>query len=169
MENVEMRTRRFLNVIIGLLATLGVIGGSIGIVETAEAEGLGGRSFQVKVKQISGARPPAEPPAPMPPGPNCYTFEADGTWIDPLFLGPNLPVFPGTWVQHTEGAITRYTAMAESPEFPFLPALVLVQNGHVTPTFSKGQLRLKAFSTVFIGGQAVAEFVSTGYEVDGCP
>lgn len=164
-----MRRKKFLNVSTGLLATLGIIGGSIGIVGTAEADGLGGRSFMIKVKQITREAPPAETPAPMPPGPNCYTFEADGTWIDPLFLGPNLPVFPGTWVQHTQGAITRYTAMAESPEFPFLPPLVLVQNGQITPTFSEGKLRLKAFSTVFIFGDAIAEFVSTGYEVDECP
>jgi hypothetical protein len=166
-----MRRRTFLNVIIGLLATLGVIGGSIGIVGTAEAEGLGGRSFVVKVKQITREAPPAETPAPMPPGPNCYTFEAGGAWIDPLFLGPFCPVFPGEWVQHTQGAVTRYTAMAESTTdlCPFLPPLLLVQNGQITPTFSEGKLRLKAFSTVFIFGEAIAEFVSTGYEVDRCP
>lgn len=128
------------------------------------------RSFVVKVKQISGETPPAEtpvaePPASTPPFENCYSFLTGGIWVDPLFPNPM-----GTYEVVTEGAITRYTARA-SVTFPF-GTFLLVQEGKVTPGFSQGQVRLRAFSTVYLGdetGPVLAEFVSRGYEAGECP
>ena len=159
-----MRRRTFSNVIIGSLATIGVLGGSIGIVATGEADdGLAGLSFVVDVKMVAGGTSPFFDP-PMPPGPNCYTFVDDDaqTWIDPLFLDPAPPLlFPGTWVITEDGAITRYTAEATSPALPELglPPLRLVQEGMITPA-----LRLTAFSSLYIDGTDIllAKFVSTG-------
>jgi hypothetical protein len=99
-------------------------------------------------------------------GPNCYSFLDDGTWIDPLFPNP-----VGSWEADPNGAATRYTAIADFAGSFGLPPLLLVQDGQITPTTGKGQVRLQAFSTVFLGGTDIvlAEFLSTGREVDQCP
>jgi len=172
----KMKRKAFLIVVIGLIATFGVFGGSIGIVDTAEAspnghksrDSLSGRSFQVNVKDLDLGTSNS----------NCYTFEEDGTWIDPLFLEDF--VFPGTWIQHTGWFVTRYTAFARVPASVDLfvddgtSALLLIQNGTVTPTWRKGKLRLRAYSTVIIettdgdGEIVIGNFLSTGHSVDSC-
>jgi hypothetical protein len=93
--------------------------------------------------------------------PNCYFFEADGTWVDPAFPRPENPV-PGTWIQHSVGAKTDYTAFAEV-------GILLWQEGTVTPAQGRGVLQLEAHTAVFFGDFALAEFVSVGSEVDECP
>ncbi len=166
-----MKRKAYLSAVIGLLATFGVIGGSIGIVDTAEASfsrshshSLAGRSFQVNVKNLDDGTSV----------PNCYTFEEGGTWVDPAFLGGGLPVFLGTWVQHTGGFFTRYTAFAKSPEIPdfAVPPLRLIQNGTVVRSFRKGKLWLRAYSTVMLDlpgvDVVVGNFLSTGHSVDSC-
>ena len=149
-------TRICVKVTIMLLLTVGSVLGTIG---TAGADGLADRFFQIQVKQVSNNDLiPSIPPD--PPGPNCYSFLAGGIWIDPLFLNPF-----GTYTV-TEGVVTRYRA-----EAVFGP-LLLVQEGQVTPTTRRGQVRLTAFSTLYLFGEdgpVLAEFVSTGYEADGCP
>lgn len=150
--------------VIGLLATFGVIGSSIGIVSTAEAgpkvsDGMAGRFFMVTVKELGSGGAPFE---------NCYSFlDDDGqTWIDPPFPGG-----PGTWQdEDSNGVITHYTTQAEA----FGGLVTLVQVGQVTPSFSKGQSRITAFSAVtvlppLVEETLIVEFVSTGYEVDACP
>lgn len=108
---------------------------------------------------------------------NCYFFNADGTWDDPLF--PAL----GNWNQGSVGAKTSYTADAFAPGIdisgpgdpPFIVDLLLEQVGQVTPAKGGGNLQLKAFSQAifveFMGGDdlVVGEFVSVGHEVDECP
>lgn len=161
--------------VVGMLSAFG----TMGIINTAQAEGVSGLSFVVNVKQLGGRLLGNG----GKPGPNCYTFLEDGTWIDPLFLAP-FPgfLFPGEWVQDSKGATTRYTASAESPFFPdsdpddevddSIPPLLLIQEGQITPGFAEGQQRLKAISTLYIvdeiaedrKGLLLAEFVSTGYE-----
>ena len=125
-----MRKTIHLIAVISLLVTFGVAGGSIGIIDTAEAgssgshsrHSLAGRTFLVNVKNLDDGTSNL----------NCYTFEEDGTWIDPRFLGPTIEelLFPGDWIQHTGGFITRYTAFAKSPAIPAieLPPLRLIQN-----------------------------------------
>jgi hypothetical protein len=170
-----MKKKAHMIAVIGLLSAFG----TIGMINTAQAEGVSGLSFVVNVKQLgssllgNGGKP----------GPNCYTFLDDGTWIDPLFLAP-FPgfLFPGDWVHDSLGATTHYTASAESPPIPdsdpndgvddSVPPLLLIQEGKVTPSFAPGQQRLVAFSTLYIvdpsaegrKGLLLAEFVSTGYE-----
>ena len=153
---------------IGLLSTLGIIGGSIEIVSTAEASfsRLSGQSFQVNVTNLEDGQSFS----------NCYTFEEDGTWVDPQFLGPGL-VFLGTWVEHSGGTTPRYTAFAKSPEIPEfqLPPLRLIQNGWLyADFFQRDRTRLTAYSTVVaeidgIGDIVVGNFLSRGLSVDECP
>ena len=57
---------------------------------------------------------------------NCYYFN-DGNWVDPLFLEGF--IFPGSWLQHSNGANTSYTAMASA----FGGFVTLIQDGTVTP------------------------------------
>lgn len=151
-----MKSKLILTMIIGLIATFAV----------AQADAAD-RFFQVQVKLVAAGTSPFWKVEegifpPDPPGPNCYSFLDDGppmTWIDPLFFNPF-----GTWnVEDSNGAVTRYTAEAIAGPF------VLVQNGMWSPASSKGQVRLKAFSTAYLFGEIVAKFVSTGYEVDACP
>lgn len=155
-----MKKAALFSTAIALAATYGVLGGPNGIVATAEAgppvsAGMADRYFQIQVIQTTGR----DLGIPKGPRPNCYSFLGDGTWLDPLFLAP------GTW-EDTDGpdANTRYTATATSPA----GVVVLEQEGQVTPSFSKGQNRLTAFSRLYIFGTLAAEFVSTGYEVDSC-
>jgi hypothetical protein len=150
-----MNRKRFTTLIVGLIATFGVA--------QANAED---RFFMVTVELIAGGQSPFFV-APNPPGPNCYSFLGDGTWIDPLFPDP-----VGTWESDPNGMITRYTAMADWDGVPgVIPPLLLVQDGQITPTTGNGTVRLQAFSTLFIAETPIvlAEFMSTGYEVDGCP
>ncbi len=145
-----MKRIRFLTLIVGLIATFGAA--------QASAED---RFFMVNVQLIAGGQSPLFA-APNRPGPNCYSFSGDGTWIDPLWPGG-----AGTWESDPNGAITRYTAMADFA----VAGLSIVQEGQITPTTGNGTVRLQAFSTVFVTGTPIvlAEFMSTGYEVDACP
>jgi len=150
-----MKASRILPLIVGVIVTCGAV--------QADAAD---RFFQIQVKLIAGGLSAFfEPPG--PPGPNCYSFLEDGTWNDPLF--PAL----GTWAPtESNGVVDQYTAIAEWEGIPdVLPPLVLVQEGQITPTMGNGKVRLQAFSTVYIGGTdiAIAWFMSTGREVDGCP
>ena len=151
-----MRTRRLLILIVGLVFSFGVV--------QADASD---RFFQIQVKLISGGQSAFFDP-PGPPGPNCYSFLDDGTWIDPLFPNPF-----GIWVpEDSNGVVEQYTAAAAWDGIPdVIPPLLLIQEGQITPTTGNGQVRLQAFSTVFILGTDIvlAQFMSTGREVDECP
>lgn len=172
---------------IALLATFGVGGSSIGFVDTAEASNYGhkssrslaGRAFQIHGTWVVWNDDPAVRPADFI---NCYTFQNVGfpdfgTWIDPDFPnGPGGEFVPGTWVQHTGGFLTRYTAFANALD-PFGAGIDarLIQNGIVIPTFRRGKLRLNAYSTVILnfGGGGAGDFVlgvvlSRGHSVDSC-
>ena len=148
------------------LTILNTLIAAIGIVETVGAtpdgsqrlRGLGDRVFFVEVEVVASVLDD------LPVGmvfPNCYFFEADGTWVDPAFPNPETPV-PGTWMQHSKGAATTYTASADV-------GILLWQEGTITPAHGGGVLQLEAFSTVFFGDFALAEGGSVGAEVDECP
>ena len=156
-----------------LLASFGVVSGSTGIIDTAEASSYGhkaryslaGRSFQIRGTYVSWDESLGFGPKPDDFD-NCYTFVDDdaNTWIDPLF--PAL----GTWIQHTGGFIARYTAFAEATDL-LGPGtdLSLIQNGVVTPAFRRGKQRLNAYSTVIIGsGTVLGVVLSKGRSVDSC-
>ena len=79
---------------------------------------------------------------------------------------------PGTWIQHTGGFLTRYTAFSNADVGI---GIRLIQNGIVTPTFRRGKLRLNAYSTIILnfGGAGEGDFVlgvvsSRGLSVDSC-
>jgi hypothetical protein len=74
---------------------------------------------------------------------------------------PAAPV-PGTWMQHSNGTRTTYTASADV-------GIVLWQEGMITPAHDKGVLQLEAYSSVFFGDFSLADFLSVGSEVDECP
>ena len=153
-----MRSKAYLTITAVCLAAAGIIG----LVETAGAtpdgsqhlRGLGGRVFLVEVEVVSSILGDDLPVGTV--FPNCYFFENGGAWIDPGFV-------PGTWMQHTPGAATTYTAFADAG------GLVLLQEGSVTPAQGNGVLQLEVFSTLLVGELKLAEFVSVGSEVEGCP
>lgn len=149
-----MKSKALLSLICGL--SIGVFG-IVGTVAAApdgsqRLRGLGDRVFLVNVEVI------ADPNGIFPPGfifPNCYFFNADGSWVDPGF-----PV-PGTWEQDSVGAKTGYSATADAGE-----GIVLLQNGVVTPADGRGVLQITAHSEAAIFG---LEFLSVGFEVEECP
>ena len=149
-----MKSRAFLTLAIGLI--IGVFG-SVESVEAApdgsqRLRGLGDRVFLVNVEVV------ADPLEIFGVGtifPNCYIFNADGSWVDPGFPAP------GTWEQDSVGAKTGYSATADAGG-----GLVLLQNGVVTPANGGGVLQITAHSEAAILG---LEFLSVGFEVEVCP
>ena len=143
----------------GTIISFGIIGSAGADPDGSQRNrGLGGRVFLVNVEVVASVLEE------LPVGtmfPNCYFFEPDGTWVDPAFPNPDTPV-PGTWMQHSNGATTTYTASSEV-------GIVLWQEGSVTPAKGRGVLQLEAFSILWFGDFALAEFVSVGSEVDECP
>lgn len=113
--------------------------------ESQHLRGLGGRSFAVQVFLEDGA----------PLFPNCYTFEADGTWIDPL-----APL--GTWEQDRTGADTTYSAVAPTPFGD------IEQTGSVRPRGGLLQLRASTFVPAGIAGPDSVTVISIGQEVESC-
>ncbi len=105
--------------------------------------GMEDRSFAVEVTLPDGSS-----------FPNCYTFEADGTWIDPA--APE-----GVWSQRGVGS---YTATSD------LGVGVLSQRGIVTPTGEDGGLELRARTYIPAGafGPDPLTVVSIGSEVESC-
>jgi len=149
------------------IAAIGLLAGIclIGAMESLQAKpdgsqrlrGLGDRVFAVHVNELTGNLGPWE-------FDNCYIFEADGTFLDPLFLDPSF-IVPGTWEQHSNGAKTTYSATAEFAELGYL----LEQQGMVTPAHGSGTLQIEAYSAFFEEGQLFLEFLAIGNEVDECP
>lgn len=146
-----MRTSRLL----ALAISTAVIGGSAGAVHAEPSEpqrlrGMEGRSFVVDVfvgvEKLFG---------------NCYTFDADGVWIDTAALPAT-----GTWQQSGVGAATSYTASLATPLGP------IEQRGTVTPAGGRGVLQLRAVTDVpagILGNEAPAlRLTSIGHEVDDC-
>jgi hypothetical protein len=151
-----MRKKLNLAIVCALITT-------IGLVETVGAtpdgsqrlRGMAGRVFLVEVEVVSSILGDDLPVGTV--FPNCYFFDNGGVWVDPGF--PEA----GTWMQHSNGAKTTYTAFADAD------GLVLMQDGSVTPAHGNGVLQLEAFSTLIVGELTLAEFVSVGSEVDDCP
>ncbi|HKJ16214.1 MAG TPA: hypothetical protein VJ984_02550 [Xanthomonadales bacterium] len=100
---------------------------------------------------------------------NCYSFNEDGTWFDPLYPDFGIAV-PGVWIQHDDRPQLDYTAtVANQSE---TPGLLLIQNGTATPGPANGSSKLVAYTTVFLideGNLPVVEVKSVGEAVDSCP
>jgi hypothetical protein len=134
--------------------------------ESQRLRGLEGRTFAVEVTDLSGNPPPFS---------NCYAFNEDGSFDDPLFLPPPGPTIPGTWTQDSNGAKTGYTAtaiVAVDEQF----SVLLTQVGTVTPARGGGVLQLDAFNTVDlvltddpgIVIMALAQLRSVGHQDNQC-
>ena len=64
--------------------------------------GLEGRIFSVEAEILQTADEGSTGPVGLTFN-NCYYFNEDGEWVDPLFPDPSGNfVVPGVWVQHTE-------------------------------------------------------------------
>lgn len=122
--------------------------------------GMAGRVFAIEGEFLSSIVPDINPGDTFV---NCYTFNADGTWDDPLFPAPGASVL-GTWTQHSVGAATPFTATVDATA-----PLILVMEGTVTPARGRGILQLEAYWTAFSGEVALVEGRSLGHEVDECP
>lgn len=98
---------------------------------------------------------------------NCYYFNEDGSWFDPLF--PEPPGLPGVWIQHTELPKIIYTATVPIPG----AGLLLIQNGTVNPSRGNSKQRLTAYTAVFSSGVPgnglFVEVESRGRAVETCP
>ena len=147
-----------------LLATLlglGTAGVAATPPQAGELSGLAGRVFAVSAEIVFSLDPSS------PVGlvfDNCYIFNEDGTWEDPLFPAPEATI-PGTWVQHTERPMVEYTATIVD----LAPELLLTQNGTVHPARGSGQQHITAYTTVFFYGDVIIDVVSRGRAVEECP
>lgn len=125
-------------------------------------QSLSARAFAVVAEIVYTADPAASGFEVGDTFDNCYIFEQDNVWIDPLFPGPGAAV-PGGWVQHTEGPSLRYTATIVDTVLSGLP--LLTQTGIVSPSRGESPNRLIAYTTVWAGDQPFVEVVSRGKEV----
>jgi len=174
-----MKRIAIMTVILTLLTTFTVGNVDADSNKSKHHKGLGGLSFMVTVTDLYGNDAPKE---------NCYTFNKDGTWIDPLFLEGN--VVPGTYVEKIKQNKTTYTVTGLASIGPgddgVEVGILLTQVGTVKPGHRHGYghghgkkiLKLEAESTVdvvvyddpsnIIAG-SVAWLKSEGYQVKSCP
>ena len=154
--------------LIVLIATLGAIGMVKNVAaapdDSQRLRGLGGRTFAVEVENLTDGGIFN----------NCYTFNKDQSWIDPMFLDPEF-IIPGTWEQDSTGAKTSYTASAWAVLEDEGIGILLTQVGTVTPAKGGGILQLDADNTVDITdpNDPTIIFVtfylkSVGYQDDEC-
>lgn len=125
--------------------------------------GLSGAIFAVEAEVVGSLDPG------FPAGlifDNCYFFNEDGSWYDPLFPYPNSGIL-GVWVQHADLPRIEYTAtVADASHAP----VILIQNGTVIPGPAVGKQGILAYTTAVVAGAVAAvEVVSVGHRVETCP
>lgn len=125
--------------------------------------GLAGRIFAVDA-EVTLSLDPAFPAGTT--FQNCYYFNEDGTWFDPLFPDFGIAV-PGGWIQHTELPKISYTATVAASDETF--GLTLIQSGTVGPPRGAAMQKIRAYTTVWVGALPVVEVLSNGRSVDECP
>lgn len=152
-----MSTRRL--VIAITIAALG-----FAAAQAAQASGgLAGRIFAVDA-EVTLSLDPAFPAGTT--FQNCYYFNEDGSWFDPLFPDFGIAV-PGGWTQHTELPKISYTATVAASDDTF--GLTLIQNGIVHPASGASMQKIRAYTTVWVGALPVVEVLSKGRAVEECP
>jgi hypothetical protein len=130
-------------------------------------EGLANRVFAVEAWVVYSVDPT------LPEGTvfeNCYSFNADGTWFDPLY--PDLgSAVPGVWVQYAESPKILYSATVSESAVSGGPyaGLLLTQNGIVNTTEDNGRQKLLAYTTVYFEGFPIIDVVANGRSVASCP
>lgn len=148
-----MRTKAYSALFIALITATSMIG----LVETVGAtpedsqrlRGLAGRVFLVDVDVVIDG-------ITVDSFVNCYFFEPEGVW----FETGGTPL--GEWVQHSNGASTTYSVIADTGTVGRL-----LQDGHVSPAGGKGVLQLEAVSTLpDLVLPFDLKFISIGAEID---
>lgn len=148
-----MRNKAYLALLIALVTASGVFG----LVETVGAtpndsqrlRGLGGRVFLVDVDVVVDG-------IAVDSFANCYFFDPDGVWYET----GGTPL--GTWAQHSNGASTTYSVVADTGTVGRL-----LQDGQVSPARGKGVLQLEAVSTLpDLELPFDLKFISIGAEID---
>lgn len=129
--------------------------------------GLAGRIFAVEAKVVYSDDPL------LPAGTvfnNCYHFNADGSWFDPLYPDISAAV-PGYWVQHTDLPKIKYTATVSESAVGdgAFAGLLLTQTGLVRQSQGNGRQKLLAYTNVYFEGWPFIEVVSRGDAVEACP
>ncbi|MGA9574515.1 MAG: hypothetical protein WBS20_11270 [Lysobacterales bacterium] len=155
---------------LGIVASLGM---TVSIVGHADNDGpfggLAGTVFVVRAEIVASI----DPDEVGFEFDNCYYFDEDGIWVDPLY-----PVFDfdspgavGLWVQHTDRPKISYTATVANQDET--PGMLLIQNGTVTPGPANGKkAQVVAYTTVYsIDGEnlPLVEVKSVGVGMDTCP
>ena len=160
-----MRLRRYFTALIGMVFCLGIADSAIATPDNSgPLNGLSGRVFAVEAEVLFTLDSDATGEVGST-FENCYYFNEDGSWEDPLFPAPGY-VVPGVWVQHTELPKIIYTATVPIAA----EGLLLIQNGTVNPSRGKAKQRLTAYTSVFIEGLGLfVEVESRGRSVEECP
>jgi len=130
-------------------------------------DGLAGRIFAVEAKVVYSDDPL------LPAGTvfnNCYYFNADGSWFDPLYPDIGVAV-PGYWVQHADLPKIMYTATVSESAVADgdFDGLLLTQTGVVAQSQGEGRQKLLAYTNVYFEGWPIIEVVSRGDAVEACP
>lgn len=150
--------------IFGLILNLNLVGPAwAGSEKDGPFGGLSGAIFAVEAEVVASLDPG------IPEGlifDNCYFFNEDGSWYDPLFPYPNSGIF-GVWVQHADLPRIEYTAtVADASHAP----VILIQSGTVIAGPAVGKQKILAYTTAVVAGAVVAvEVVSVGHRVETCP
>lgn len=165
MEIIVMCLEKYFTALVGTIVCLGIAVSATATPDNSEPlNGLGGRVFAVEA-EVLFTLDPGETGEVGSTFENCYYFNADGSWVDPLFPSPDY-VVPGVWVQHTELPKIIYTATVPIAA----QGLLLIQNGTVNPSRGKAKQRLTAYTSVFIEGIGLfVEVESRGRSVEECP
>jgi hypothetical protein len=158
-----MIKKALFTVITGMIISFGIAGSTWAEPDGSQLlRGLGDRTFSVQVTNLTGLGEPFGMFS------NCYIFNEDGSWIDPLF-----PV-PGTWIQHSTGASTSYSASALL-DIGGGVGVLIEQQGTVTPAQGGGTLQLEADSHVSViliaDGSLLMQldsFFSVGHQDNEC-
>ena len=140
-------TRGFrLSIVLALaIATIAILAGPAGAAE-------GGRTFQIELFLEDGRTKIAD---------NCYTFNHDGSWEDPLFWNSDGTTIDSlTWTGERRGNETHYVSTGVNDE-----GVTLVQSGKISPRRGLDVLQLRAETVVGFPDGTSLDLKSAGYEI----
>jgi hypothetical protein len=140
-------TRAFRLSIVLLLATA-----SIGVVVGPAGASESGPTFQIELFLEDGTTKIAD---------NCYTFNSDGSWEDPLFLNSDgTTVDSLAWTGDRRGNDMRYVSTGVNDL-----GVTLVQSGRISPRPRANVLELQAQTVVGYPDGTSIDLVSVGQRI----
>jgi len=143
-----MTSTRGLRLFIVLALAIAAIAVAVGPAGAAED----GRTFQIELFLEDGRTKIAD---------NCYTFNQDGSWGDPLFLNSDgTTVDSLAWTGDRRGSQMRYVSTGVNDV-----GTTLVQSGRIAPTAGMDVLQLLATTVVGFPDGTSIDLVSAGYEI----